>query len=302
MTDKWEKGWEPKWSPRGHHCLKYYMYWHQCSESIYIGINAHVTGVTHKASKGSRVSFGANKLDPVNSSPYLDACEWVRVCVRALVGALVSACACAYVRALNGLGCNPASDSWSWLWFLSSSGSNWRQLWEETLLSCQPPFLINIKFRPKTPFSPKKVSKSQPTWKVCIKIDGHASHVQLYSLGWQFSASQSQFFTSSPQCARPPHNGSWLHADVQLNRFHFDQPLKTFQRDLCKRRNAENVTLCLEMGLYSWMPKREKLEWRHFESVEHTSRIPSVWSLKTTQRGKAIVRGGQWSFALYALL
>ena len=143
---------------------KYYIYWHQCSESIYIGINAHVTGVTHKASKGSRVSFGANKLDPVNSSPCLDACAWVCAClrayvctcVRALVGAFVSACACAYVRALNGLGCNPASDSWSWLWFLSSSGSNWRQLWEETLLSCQPPFLINIEFCPKTIFTPKK--------------------------------------------------------------------------------------------------------------------------------------------------
>ena len=101
-----------------------------------------------------------------------------------------------------------------------------------------------MKFRPKTPFSPKKVSKSQPAWKVCIKIDGHASHVQLYSLGWQFSASQSQFFTSSPQCARPPHNGSWLHADVQLNRFHFDQPLKPF-RGICAKEEMLKTSHCV---------------------------------------------------------
>ena len=40
-----------KWSPSGHHCLKILyilasmlkinIYWHQCSKSIYIGINAH---------------------------------------------------------------------------------------------------------------------------------------------------------------------------------------------------------------------------------------------------------------------
>ena len=64
-------------------------------------------------------------------------------------------------------------------------------------------------------------------------------HVQLYSRGFGNSPHLSR------NSSRPPHNGSWLHADVHLNRFHFDPPLKTFQRGSVQKKIA---LLCSVFG------------------------------------------------------
>ena len=71
-------------------------------------------------------------------------------------------------------------------------------------------------------------------------MDDHASHVQLYSFGWQFSASQSQFFTSCPQ---------WF----LITRGRPTQPvsLRTTTKTLSGGiRAEENAAVYFRMGLY----------------------------------------------------
>ena len=137
--------------------------------------------------------------------------------------------------------------------------------------------------------------QSKPTKKICIKTDDNASQP---ASTFSFIARVGNSPHLSRNSSRPPHNGSWLHADVQLNRFHFDPPLKTFQQ----RKYTENVAFLGSVfgdGIVQLDAKRKgwmKTLWvggAHFQK-------PICVVVQNHTAGKAIVREGQWSFALKA--